>query len=432
MFKIGENKRLKERIQELEGLMTPEVLELDTLNRKKEELEKEIRAKNADLATLEEKIQKATAQLAEVKVNLIETNDAILLQEFGLYEPKYEFANSEGYKNRLEKRREKQKALIRNHTAATGSTNWTVNNNAAKGRKMVSDMQKLLLRAFNSECDEVISRVKFNNIESAEKRITASNDAISKLGSMMGVSISQHYFRLKIMELHLAYEYQVKKQEEKEEQRQIREELREQAKLQKELEDARKKIQKDKQHYENALKQLQEKLINEPDETKKADIAEKIATFQTQLGSLDKELQEVDYREANQKAGYVYIISNIGAFGEDVYKIGMTRRLDPMDRINELGDASVPFRFDVHAIIFTEDAPSLESALHRAFEDKRINKVNNRKEFYHVSLDEIKKIVKESYDKTVDFVDIPEAEQFRTSLLIDKKSEQSSNRTCSI
>ena len=432
MFKIGENKRLKERIQELEGLMTPEVLELDTLNRKKEELEKEIRAKNADLATLEEKIQKATAQLAEVKVNLIETNDAILLQEFGLYEPKYEFANSEGYKNRLEEIREKQKALIRNHTAATGSTNWTVNNNAAKGRKMVSDMQKLLLRAFNSECDEVISRVKFNNIESAEKRITASNDAISKLGSMMGVSISQHYFRLKIMELHLAYEYQVKKQEEKEEQRQIREELREQAKLQKELEDARKKIQKDKQHYENALKQLQEKLINEPDETKKADIAEKIATFQTQLGSLDKELQEVDYREANQKAGYVYIISNIGAFGEDVYKIGMTRRLDPMDRINELGDASVPFRFDVHAIIFTEDAPSLESALHRAFEDKRINKVNNRKEFYHVSLDEIKKIVKESYDKTVDFVDIPEAEQFRTSLLIDKKSEQSSNGTCSI
>ena len=115
------------------------------------------------------------------------------------------------------------------------------------------------------------------------------------------------------------------------------------------------------------------------------------------------------------KAGYVYVISNIGAFGENVYKIGMTRRLDPQDRIDELGDASVPFNFDVHVMIFSDDAPALESALHRAFEDKKVNMVNQRREFFNVSLEEIKKVIKEHFDKTVEFIDVPDAEQYRIS-----------------
>ena len=114
----------------------------------------------------------------------------------------------------------------------------------------------------------------------------------------------------------------------------------------------------------------------------------------------------------------VYIISNIGAFGEDVYKIGMTRRLEPMERINELGDASVPFDFDVHALIFSEDAPKLEASLHAAFENKKLNAINHRREFFHVSLDEIKAVIKENYDKTVEFVDIAPAEQYRQSIAL--------------
>ena len=287
---------------------------------------------------------------------------------------------------------------------------------------MVADMQKLLLRAFNSECDEIVSKVKFNNIEASEKRITASKDAISKLGEMMGISITYQYYKLKMDELHLAYEYQVKKQEEKEEQRRIREELREQEKLAKEIEEARKKIQKDKNHFENALAQIEKRLSTETDSEQKAELEAKAAEIKEKLQGLNEELAAVDYREANQKAGYVYIISNIGAFGPDVYKIGMTRRLDPMDRVDELGDASVPFKFDVHAMIFTEDAPKLEAALHHAFEHKKVNMVNNRREFFRVSLDEIKKVIQENHDKTVEFVDIPDAEQYRQSLLIQQAS----------
>ena len=126
-------------------------------------------------------------------------------------------------------------------------------------------------------------------------------------------------------------------------------------------------------------------------------------------------MKDIDYREANKRAGYVYIISNIGAFGENVYKIGMTRRLDPQERIDELGDASVPFDFDVHALIFSDDAPSLENALHRAFDNRRLNKVNAKREFFKVTLDEIKAVVRQNYDKTAEFIDLPEAEQYRVS-----------------
>lgn len=421
IFKASENQQLRQRISELESLITPEMKDISTARQRLDALHHEISLQEVKALGLEADLSRIQSEIDLAKKNLIETNDAVLLQEFGLYEPVYAFATSDLYKTRLIEIRSAQKAMIKNKQATTGFTNWTVNNNAAKGRKMVSDMQKLLIRAFNSECDEVIGNIKFNNIESGIKRITASRDAISKLGDIMGIGITPKYYKSKLDELHLAYEYQAKKQEEKEEQRRIREELREQAKLQKELEEARKKIVKDRQHYENALTQARERLATELNESTKADLLEKIEAFESQLEKLDKDLKAVDYREANQKAGYVYIISNIGAFGNDVFKIGMTRRLDPMDRIDELGDASVPFKFDVHAMIFTEDAPKLESALHRAFESRKVNMVNNRREFFRVSLDEIKKVIQENFDKSVEFVDAPSAEQYRQSLLIQEQ-----------
>lgn len=151
---------------------------------------------------------------------------------------------------------------------------------------------------------------------------------------------------------------------------------------------------------------------------------EKKEEIENQLSNLQQALDDVDYREANQKAGYVYVISNIGAFGENVYKIGMTRRLDPMERVDELGDASVPFNFDVHAMIFSEDAPKLEAALHKAFEDRKLNMVNTRREFFRVTLDEIEAVVKANYDKTVEFIKIPPAEQYRQSLALLEESKK--------
>ena len=179
-------------------------------------------------------------------------------------------------------------------------------------------------------------------------------------------------------------------------------------------------------------KELMEKMIQEgyqvyastPFDDNIEDLNQKKEEIIQSLSEIDTKIKDIDYREANQKAGYVYVISNIGSFGEGIYKIGMTRRLNPQDRVDELGDASVPFKFDVHAMIFSEDAPALEAALHRAFEDRKLNLVNQRREFFRVSLDEIKDVVKNNFDKTVEFVDVPDADQYRISLKLREEEHQ--------
>ena len=424
IFKITEYKtqitELTAKCAELEQLLTPEMKDAQKLNDRIKELNHDITGKENEICSLEQDIQKRKNEINALEQTINKKNeqiiwldDEILVQEFGLYKPQFEFANSLDYKEKLAQIRAKQKQLIKDNMAVNGNTDWQVNGSAAKGRKMVSDTQKLLLRAFNTECDELVSKVKYTNFDSSLNRIYKSASAISKLGSVMNISISSAYLTSKATELRLAFEYQQKKQEEKEAQKAARAELREAAKLQKEIEAQRKKIEKEQTHYQTAYEHLLKQLEQSPDDTA---LLVKKAELENQLQDIDKAIKDIDYREANQRAGYVYVISNIGAFGPDIYKIGMTRRLDPQDRVDELGDASVPFNFDVHAMIFSDNAPALEAALHRAFEDRKLNMVNTRREFFHVTLDEIKDVVKKNFDKTVEFVDVPDAEQYRISL----------------
>lgn len=462
-FDIFKSKEYKHKISELETLvdkqandirklnsmLTPEQASVLTMRNELEELSnqieavtEEIKQKNIQKENLSRQIDTALSQLSDIEtikdiesmkresqkqLNILQTeihnkqkliielDEQVILQDFGLYEPKYDFQSSEEYKARLQTVRQNQKMMIRSGTATTGFTNWTVNNSAAKGRKMVKDMQKLLLRAFNSECDEVVDKVKYNSFDSALKRITASYDAISKLGAVMGVSIAEPYYDSKIDELTIALEYRIKKQEEKEQQRELRAQLREEAKLKKEIEAERKRIEKEFTHYQNALTQIEAQIASTDSEEKRQELLAKKSEIEASIEDINKALKDIDYREANQRAGYVYIISNIGSFGENIFKIGMTRRLDPTERIDELSDASVPFNFDIHAMIFSDDAPKLEATLHKAFADKKLNLVNQRREFFHVSLDEIKEVIKQNFDKTVEFKDIAEAEQYRIS-----------------
>ena len=376
----------------------------DALNQQRQE----IRQRNDAIVQMDKELEYKRGQLLSL-------TDHTASQEYGLYQPTYEFANSDLYAERLKTVRADQKQCIKDGKACLGNMNWTVNGSASKGKKMVQDMQKLLLRAFNVECDNIVDTVKVSNVERAKERIITTSQQISKLGGMMSISISQRYIDLEMQELLLALDFQQKKQEEKERLRELREQEREEKRVQKEIEEARKKLQKEKTHYQNALDALI-KQIQTSGET--PELLEKKNNLEAELEDTAKAIANVDYREANRKAGYVYIISNIGAFGQDVYKIGMTRRLEPMDRIEELGDASVPFGFDVHALIFTEDAPALENALHTAFEAHKINKINKRREFFRVSLDEIKTVVRHNFDKTVEWIDVPEAEQYRQSLLM--------------
>ena len=406
----------KKEIERLKSQMSPEQLELADLNATIEKQQALVQQLSAEAENLEQHV-------SDLKQQVVETEENILMQSFGLYQPRYQFMKADEYKARLLEIRASQKDIIKDKTAVTGNTSWTVNGNASKGKKMVSDMQKLLLRAFNAECDDVIEHVKYNNIESSEKRITSSRDSISKLGQLMDIAITPRYYKLKIEELYLAFEYQQKKQQEKEEQKEARARMREEAKLAKEIEEARKKLEKEQTHYNNALAQINKQLEAAGEDERDA-ILEKKQKIEEQLSKIDSAFKEVDYRDANQKAGYVYVISNIGAFGENVYKIGMTRRLDPMDRIDELGDASVPFDFDVHAMIFCDDAPKLEAALHNAFAERKLNFVNQRREFFNVTLDEIKKVVKENYDRSVEFIEFAPAEQYRQSLLLKRQIQK--------
>ena len=410
---------LQQKHEDLQTLMTPEMQDAFALQSKIRELEKEIADQNNQISKLQKEISKRETSInkldqtiSEKKSEIIWLDDEILVQEFGLYQPQFDFANSLDYKEKLAEVRARQKDLIKDKKAVSGATNWTVNGNASQGKKMVSDTQKLLLRAFNSECDELVSKVKYTNFDASLNKIHKSAEAISKLGTTMDIAITKKYLDLKVKELRLAFEYQQKKQEEKEEQKAARAEMREAARLQKEIEAQRKKIEKEQTHYQTAYEKLLRHLEEDPDNI---DLLAKKSELENQLTDIDKAIKDIDYREANQRAGYVYIISNIGAFGENVFKIGMTRRLDPQDRVDELGDASVPFNFDVHAMIFSDDAPALEAALHKAFEDRKLNMVNTRREFFNVTLDEIKEVVKKNFDKTVEFIDVPDAEQFRVS-----------------
>ena len=417
-------KALQAEVERLTGLLLPEQRDIENLKQQISNLQstianldKTINNNNDKIGNLNTQISKLDQEILDKRKQLAVFEVDINALDYGLYKPTFEFANSDLYKEELKKLRDKQKQCIKNDNAAFGNTNWQVNGSAAQGRTMVNNYKKLLLRAFNVECDDIVANVKVSNLDRSIERIEKISEQISKLGKTMAIGISPGYVRLKIDEVKLALDYQQKKQEEKERQKELRAQEREEVKVLKEIEEERKRLKKEQTHYENALKTVLAQ-IEKNGET--VELLEKKAQLESQINDTSKAIEDVDYREANRKAGYVYIISNIGAFGENVYKIGMTRRLDPQERVDELGDASVPFNFDIHAMIFTEDAPGLETALHNAFESKKLNKINTRREFFTVSLDEIKTEVRKNFDKTVEWIDIPEAEQYRQSKLLNE------------
>lgn len=374
-------------------------------------LQKEYEEELTKLADLRWEITQASRQLTGLTEDLE-------YSEFGLYRPRYDCVSSDEYAEKLKVCRDQQKYRIKNKTALYYFDDWTLDGSKAKGRAMNNDNMKMVLRAFNNECTVLIDSVKFSNVDKIEERIRSCAAAIDKLNTRARISIREEYIALKIEELHLVYEFRKKKQDEKEALKEARAAEREQAKLEKEIEEARKKIRKEQSHYENAKEKYLSQLANATTEEEKADILTHIAEVESQLEDIAKNLADIDYREANQRAGYVYVISNIGSFGENVYKIGMTRRLEPQDRVDELGDASVPFTFDVHAMIFSNDAPALEAALHKAFDDRKVNMVNGRKEFFRVTLDEIEAEIKKNHTELVEMHRAPEAQQFRETLKI--------------
>lgn len=291
-------------------------------------------------------------------------------------------------------------------------------------KKALNNDVKQLLRCFNSEASNIIANVTVKNVDSCRSKLQKTYEVLNKLFVTDGISLAQKCLELKLDELTLIYDYSLKIEQEKEQQKAIKEQMIEEEKVRREIEREKAKLDKEETQFKNEISKLMTYLQKASDIEKQLYV-DKIKELEDKVKALEADRENILHREQNTRAGFVYIISNIGSFGENVYKIGMTRRLEPMDRVRELGSASVPFEFDVHAMIFSDDAPALENILHKTFENNAVNKVNPRKEFYRINLNEIERVVKENHNATVTFTELAKAEQYRETLNIEAQSSNS-------
>jgi hypothetical protein len=384
-------------------------MSFDSINSKTMQLQK--LEKDAELLKVkEEKLQASVKSLTEQQFQLNELLSKIDLytriDEFtsvGHYEtPDYLYETSKRYADEIKDIREKQKSLISSKMAVNYPDDISLCKDSSLNRKILDGQINLLLNTFNIECDFLIEKVSPSNFSRTLEQIEKKAEVLEKSCATLKCGFSIDYIKLKFEECKLQYEFKLKKQEEQEEQALIREQMREEARLQKEYEVAIRNAEEDELRFRRLIDKAREELATLNGQ-EYAITSAKISELETRLQeALDKGARAKSLAEQTRR-GFVYVISNLGSFGEDVYKIGLTRRLDPQERVDELGGASVPFTFDIHAVCFSEDAPTLERALHKKFSHKRINAVNFRKEFFKVSLEEIQEAVKELTGSEVDF-----------------------------
>lgn len=331
----------------------------------------------------------------------IELSDQRVLQDAGIYRYHHPLEDAAAYKDRLSDLETQIDSIVRAGQAVLAADKFTFDGSLAKGRKMVGDLSKLMLRAYNAEADNCVRSLRSGNISTATKRLERAVAGIEKLGAIMEMRVNPSFHALRVAEFELTADFQMKVQEERERAREEREQLREQRRAEQELAAERERLEKEKGHYVTVLASLRAK----GDDVAADEMA-------TRLAQIDEAIEANDYRIANIRAGYVYVISNVGAFGPNIVKIGMTRRLEPRDRIRELGDASVPFRFDVHALFFSDDAITLEGELHKAFVDRRVNFVNERREFFFATPEEVRELLAVKVGGLLEFTEAAEAPEY--------------------
>lgn len=379
-------------------------------------LEKQEEETSIIISNKTKELHEYNSQLEIIKKDLeaYEEEQGVILS--GFYEFKYNFNNSDEYRIRLNIIRDKQKQLIKEEKALVSTTEWTVDGSKTEGKKFQKRNTKLGLAAFNVQCDNEVLKVNYSNIQKAIDRIHKIKENINKLIEANHCYISNDFFDLKIQELELVHEYQEMLQEEKEEQRLIKEQMREEEKALREAQKAREESEKEEKMYLKALAKAESDLEKAHEENK-AELGNQLRIIHEKLAEAQEKTKRAISMAELTKQGHVYIISNIGSFGDNIYKIGMTRRFDPIDRVKELGSASVPFEFDIHAMIFSKDCPFLEKQLHSFFKNKRVNQMNDRKEFFNVSIDEIENAIIELLpDGKIDFTKKAEAKAYHQTI----------------
>lgn len=377
---------------------------------KKKDLENDFKVKYSEYRERYSRIQ---SEIRTLKEEMRILNNKVI-EQYYLFSD-YDKINSQDCKNQLSilKSREKELRISEEDIKII---------NVFEKKKFIERSIRQILRNFNSDCENIMLNIRIKNIDLIRNRIQKSYETLNKMYTFDGISLSEKLLSLKLDQATLLYTYELKRQQEKEIQQAIKEQMIEEARAEREIQEQKKKIEKDLQQHMSEIKRIMKYMQKTQIDAERQLYLDKIKELEEKVKLLESDKETVLEREANAKAGFVYIISNIGSFGEDIYKIGMTRRLEPMDRVKELSSASVPFEFDVHAMIFSSDAPAVETMLHKHFEKHAVNKVNPRKEFYHVDIDEIEKVVLEEYNNTVQFTKIPLATEYRQSLAMQDKA----------
>lgn len=333
----------------------------------------------------------------------VELDDARVLQEVGIYRYHHPLENAASFRDRLDEIESSIADLVKLGGAIVKSNRFTFDNSLAKGRRMSEDLAKLMLRAYNAEADSSIRSLKVGNVVTAKRRLEASRAAIAKLGGLMEMHISDDFHDLRTQEIELTADWLMKKQEEKEAQREDRARLREERRVERELAEERARLDKERSHILNTLNSLRAAGQEDND-------------LEHRLATIDEAITQNDFRAANIRAGYIYVISNRGAFGDDVVKIGLTRRLEPTERVVELSGASVPFRFDIHTLFFSEDAVTLENELHKHFAHKALNRANPRKEFFFATPAEVREVLLAKVGNLLEFSEAADATEYLQSV----------------
>jgi hypothetical protein len=382
------------------GQMSSVQAEVQQLQRRRDALAAEV----VELQQLVTQIPALRTEQAHLSEQLVETREIAILQEAGIYQYRHPLDDAIGYKVKLTVVRARIKDAIKAGTAVQGSTTWTVNGSAREGAKMVGEFSKLMLRAYNNEADHAVASMKPFTLDSSIARLQKARETITRLGGTMHIMVTDSYHRLRVEELELTADYLAKVAEQKEREREEKTQLREEAQARREYEREQERLRKELAHYQTAITALRGRGDNSG-----------AIQAEAKLTEIQDAIDGITRRAANIRAGHVYVISNVGAFGQDIVKIGMTRRLEPLDRVRELGDASVPFRYDVHAMVFSDDAVGLETHLHHQLADRRLNLVNMRREFFRARPAEVRDILTRLDASIVEWIDEPEALEWRQS-----------------
>lgn len=400
----------KNLIQDIEANQSNLATLKETIEKEKAKIEHDIEVriskKNIELNQLCSEISRVKDELENKKQeveNLEPLVTVVNIDTEGL-----ELATSQELKNILSRYKLEEAELVKNNTAVDVLIN--------DDKRFITTQIRQILRSFNAECDLAISNVTLKNIDTMRNKILRSYETLNKIYKSDSVQITKEFLENKLHQLITAHSYQEKLEDERVQKKLIQEQLKEEEKVRREIEREKAKIEKDETQFKNEISKLMKYLQKTDNEVEKTLYIDKIKECEEKLSELETVKSDVLNREKNTRAGFVYIISNIGSFGENIFKIGMTRRLEPMDRIKELSSASVPFEFDVHALIFSDDAPSLESILHNTFREYEVNKVNHRKEFFSIPLEKIEKVVTEHHNATVQWTYDAAAEEYRESL----------------